>query len=139
MVLIIYFVAVNILGDMNESFMLSANSTSSDLLPIAMAVHEILNRLPVTMRSEHNLGIKIENGEVKSESYTGPILEAVLKENVTIKTKPEYGDYKDIPVIVAPIRDSTGSPIAAIGIVDITGIFDLADLMARQTEWWKKG
>ena len=119
--------------------MLSANSTSSDLLPIAMAVHEILNRLPVTMRSKHNLGIKIENGEVKSESYTGPILETVLKENVTIKTKPEYGDYKDIPVIVAPIRDSMGLPIAAIGIVDITGIFDLADLMARQTEWWKKG
>jgi hypothetical protein len=45
----------------------------------------------------------------------------------------------DIPVIVAPIRGSTGLPIAAIGIVDITGIFDLADLMTHQTEWWKKG
>jgi hypothetical protein len=124
---------------MNESFALSANSTSRDLLPIAMAVHELLNRLPVTMRSKNNRGIKIENGEVKSESYTGPVLETVLTENRTIKTKPESGDYKDIPVIVAPIRDSTGLPIAAIGIVDITGIFDLADLMKRQTEWWKKG
>ncbi|MGB8311753.1 MAG: DUF2111 domain-containing protein [Halobacteriota archaeon] len=124
---------------MNVSFALSANSTSRDLLPVAMAVHEILNRLPVTMRSKNNRGIKIENGEVKSESYTGPVLETVLKENLTVKTKPESGDYKDIPVIVAPIRDSTGLPIAAIGIVDITGIFDLADLMKRQTEWWKKG
>ena len=124
---------------MNESFVLSANSTSRDLIPVAIAVHEILNRLPVTMRSKNNLGIKIENGEVKSESYTGPVLETVLKENRTIKTKPESGDYKDIPVIVAPVRDSTGLPIAAIGIVDITGIFDLADLMKHQTEWWKKG
>ncbi len=124
---------------MNESFALSANSTSRDLLPIAMAVHELLNRLPVTMRSKHNRGIKIESGDVKSESYTGPVLETVLAENRTIKTKPESGDYKDIPVIVAPIRDSRGLPIAAIGIVDITGIFDLADLMKRQTEWWKKG
>ena len=124
---------------MNVSFALSANSTSRDLLPVAMAVHEILNRLPVTMRSKNNRGIKIENGEVKSESYTGPVLETVLKENLTVKTKPESGDYKDIPVIVAPIRDGTGLPIAAIGIVDITGIFDLADLMKRQTEWWKKG
>ena len=123
---------------MNESFTLSANSTSRDLIPVAMAVHEILNRLPVTMRSKNNRGIKIENGEVKSESYTGPVLETVLKENLTVKTKPESGDYKDIPVIVAPVRDSTGLPIAAIGIVDITGIFDLADLMKRQTEWWKK-
>ena len=124
---------------MNESFTLSANSTSRDLIPVAMAVHEILNRLPVTMRSKNNRGIKIENGEVKSESYTGPVLETVLQENLTVKTKPESGDYKDIPVIVAPVRDSTGLPIAAIGIVDITGIFDLADLMKRQTEWWKKG
>jgi len=123
---------------MNESFTLSANSTSRDLIPVAMAVHEILNRLPVTMRSKNNRGIKIENGEVKSESYTGPVLETVLQENLTVKTKPESGDYKDIPVIVAPVRDSTGLPIAAIGIVDITGIFDLADLMKRQTEWWKK-
>ena len=123
---------------MKESFVLSANSTSRDLIPVAMAVHEILNRLPVTMRSKNNRGIKIENGEVKSESYTGPVLETVLQENLTVKTKPESGDYKDIPVIVAPVRDSTGLPIAAIGIVDITGIFDLADLMKRQTEWWKK-
>lgn len=124
---------------MNEFFTLSENSTSRDLLPIALAVHELLNQLPVTMRSKNNRGVKIENGDVKSESYTGPVLEMVLKENRTIKTKPESGDYKDIPVIVAPIRDSTGLPIAAIGIVDITGIFDLADLMTRRTEWWKKG
>jgi hypothetical protein len=119
---------------MSESFMLDANSISRDLIPFAMAVHEILNRLPVTMRSKNNRGIKIENGEVKSESYTGPVLETVLKENQIIKTKPESGDYKNIPVVVAPIRDSTGSPIAALGVVDITGILDLADLMKRQTQ-----
>jgi hypothetical protein len=99
-----------------------------------MAVHEILNRLPITMRSKNCLGIRIENGEIKSESYTGPVLEVVLNENHIIKTKPESGEYKNIPVIVAPIRDSTGSPVAALGVVDITGIFDLADLMSRQTQ-----
>ena len=119
---------------MDECFALSANSTSRDLLPIAMVVHEILNRLPVTMRSKNCPGIRIENGEIKSENYTGPVLEAVLNENHIIKTKPESGEYKNIPVIVAPIRDSTGSPIAALGVVDITGMFDLADLMSRQTQ-----
>jgi len=119
---------------MDECFALSANSTSRDLLPIAMVVHEILNRLPVTMRSKNCPGIRIENGEIKSENYTGPVLEVVLKENHIIKTKPESGEYKNIPVIVAPIRDSTGSPIAALGVVDITGMFDLADLMSRQTQ-----
>ena len=119
---------------MEECFVLSVNSTSRDLLPIAMAVHEILNRLPVTMRSKNCSGIRIENGEIKSENYTGPVLELVLNENHIIKTKPESGEYRNIPVIVAPIRDSTGSTVAALGVVDITGIFDLADLMSRQTQ-----
>jgi hypothetical protein len=67
-------------------------------------------------------------------SNTGPVLEVVLNENHIIKTKSESGEYRNIPVIVTPIRDSTGSPVAALGVVDITGICDLADLMSRQTK-----
>jgi hypothetical protein len=117
-----------------EQFKLSADSTSRDLVPIALAVHAVLSGLPVTIRSKSNLGVKIEEGEVKSQSYTGPILERVLAENNVIKTRPEVGDYANVPVIVAPIRDSSGSAIAAIGVVDITGIFDLADLMSQQSQ-----
>ena len=117
-----------------EQFKLSADSTSSDLVPIALAVHAVLSGLPVTIRSKTNLGVKIEEGEVKSRSYTGPILERVLVENNVIKTRPEVGDYANVPVIVAPIRDSSGSAIAAIGVVDITGIFDIADLMSQQSQ-----
>ena len=117
-----------------EQFKLSAESTSRDLVPIALAVHAVLSGLPVTIRSKSNLGVKIEDGEVKSQSYTGPILERVLLENNVIKTRPEAGDYANVPVIVAPIRDSSGSAIAAIGVVDITGIFDIADLMSQQSQ-----
>jgi hypothetical protein len=39
-----------------------------------------------------------------------------------------------VPVIVAPIRDSAGSAIAAIGVVDVTGIFDIADFMSQQSQ-----
>lgn len=117
-----------------EQFKLSADSTSRDLVPIALAVHAVLSGLPVTIRSKNNLGVKIEEGEVKSQSYTGPILERVLLENNVIKTRPEAGDYANVPVIVAPIQDSSGSAIAAIGVVDITGIFDIADLMSQQSQ-----
>jgi hypothetical protein len=117
-----------------ERFTLSADCTSRDLTPVALAVHAILGGLPVTMRSRDNLGVQIEEGEVKNESYTGPILEKVLTENQVIKTKPEAGDYRNVPVIVAPIRDSLGSAIAVIGVVDVSGIFDLADLMSHQSQ-----
>jgi len=119
---------------MQEQFVLSPDSSSKDLSPIGLAIHAILNNLPVTLRSRNRLGVKIEEGEIKSDSYTGPILEGVLKENKVIKTKPQSGDYQNIPVIVAPIRDSSGAAIAAIGVVDITGIFDLADLMDQQSK-----
>ncbi len=119
---------------MQEQFILSSDSESRDLRPIGLAIHAILNNLPVTLRSRNHLGVKIEEGEVKSDSYTGPVLEKVLKENEVIKTKPQSGGYQNIPVIVAPIRDSSGAAIAAIGVVDITGIFDLADLMDQQSK-----
>jgi hypothetical protein len=117
-----------------EQFQLSSDSASSDLIPFALAVHAILNGLPVTIRSQNYRGVQIEDGEVKSRNYTGPILERVLAENVMIKTRPQAGEYMNVPVIVAPIQDSRGSAIAAIGVVDITGIFDLADLISQQSQ-----
>jgi hypothetical protein len=117
-----------------ERYELSSDSASSDLIPIALAVHAILGGLPVTIRSQNHRGVQIEDGNVKSRNYTGPILEQVLAENIAIRTQPQAGEYKNVPVIVAPIQDSTGSAIAAIGVVDVTGIFDLADLMSQQSQ-----
>jgi hypothetical protein len=117
-----------------ERYELSPDATSSDFIPIALAVHAILGGLPVTMRSKNHRGVQIEDGTVKNREYTGPILERVLAENVVIKTKPSAGAYANVPVIVAPIQDSLGIAIAAIGVVDVTGIFDLADLMSQQSQ-----
>jgi hypothetical protein len=121
-------------GQEMEQYKLSSDSTSGDLTPIALAVHAVLGGLPVTIRSQNHRGVQIEDGEVKSRDYTGPILERVLAENTVIKTRPQAGEYVNVPVIVAPIQDSRGSAIAAIGVVDITGIFDLADLMSQQSQ-----
>jgi len=117
-----------------EQYKLSSDSMSSDLIPIALAVHAILGGLPVTIRSQNHRGVQIEDGKVKSRNYTGPILEQVLAENIVIRTQPQAGEYISVPVIVAPIQDSLGSAMAAIGVVDVTGIFDLADLMSQQSQ-----
>ncbi|MGB9372120.1 MAG: DUF2111 domain-containing protein [Halobacteriota archaeon] len=117
-----------------ERYELSSDSTSSDLIPIALAVHAVLGGLPVTIRSQNHRGVQIEDGKVKSRDYTGPVLERVLAENIAIRTQPQSGEYTNVPVIVAPIQDSSGSAIAAIGVVDVTGIFDLADLMSQQSQ-----
>lgn len=116
-----------------HQYTISASAGPDDLIPVMMAMHELLNRLPVVARSRDHLGIRIEDGRVVDTAYTGPVLEEVLEKNQVAKTKPVSGVYAQVPVVVTPVRDQDGDVIAAIGVVDITGIFDLANLMEQQS------
>jgi hypothetical protein len=117
---------------------ISANSKAEDFFPVCMALHELLNKLPVTARSRDFPGLRIEDGNVVDTEYSGPVLEQVIAENTIIKTTPQSGAYQGIPVIVAPLRTRGGEVFGAIGVVDITGIFDLATLMEHQSEILKQ-
>jgi hypothetical protein len=114
-------------------FIIHSGSTPEDLEPIGMALHDLLSQLPVTLRSKQLPGIRIEGGKVVDRSYSGPVLEQVLRENRLLKNTPASGPYKGVPVVVSPIRDSDSNVIGAMGVVDITGIFDLATLMEHQS------
>lgn len=114
-------------------YILSSSSDAADLEPLALAIHELVHRLPVTARSLEKAGIRIESGQVIDRQYSGPILEEAMRKNLIIKTTPASGAYKGVPVTVAPIQDQDGNAIGSIGIVDITGIFDLATLMEHQS------
>ena len=122
---------------------LSENSSSKDVLPFAMTVHELFS-LPVTMRSRNKKGVRLEKGKVVDTDYTGPVLEDALARNCVIHTIPENGAYKGVPVVVAPIHDSSGEAIAVIGVVDVVCTIDLASVfgsypqIVRQVEERKK-
>ncbi len=115
------------------SYSLSCSAEASDLEPVVLAVHELIHRLPVTAKSVEKDGIRVEEGRVVDRQYTGPVLLEAIAKNTPIKTTPVSGAYKGVPVTVCPIRDHEGNAIGAIGIVDITGIFDLATLMEHQS------
>jgi len=121
------------MGKTMDHYTVSAASTARDLAPIMMCMHELLGRLPVTARSREKPGIRIEDGQIVDSHYTGPILEEVLADNVVKKVTPPSGPYRGIPVVVGPVRDECGEPMVAIGIVDVTGIFDIATLMDQYT------
>ena len=116
-----------------SKYRISADSDAGDLSGIALAIHEMINRLPVTARSLNNPGVRIEDGAVIDEAYTGPVLEIAMRKNHLIKTIPKSGPYVNVPVVVAPVHDDNGEVVAAVGLVDITGIFDLATLMEHQS------
>ncbi|MEI7857968.1 MAG: DUF2111 domain-containing protein [Methanomicrobiales archaeon] len=114
-------------------YTLSCSAEAADLEPVVIAIHELIHRLPVTAKSLEKDGIRVEEGKVVDRHYNGPVLIEAITTNRTIKITPSSGAYKGIPVSVTPIRDHEGNAIGAIGIVDITGIFDLATLMENQS------
>ncbi len=116
-----------------HQYSLSCSSKADDFEPIVLAVHELIHRLPVTAKSRDCNGIRVEEGRVIDRHYNGPVLIDAIRTNQLIKITPASGAYLGIPVTVAPIRDHNGEAIGAIGVVDITGIFDLATLMEHQS------
>ena len=110
----------------------SADTCASDFRPVAMAINAIV-KMPVTARSKNKRGIRIEDGKVIDDDYSGPVLEEAMRKNEIISITPKEGSYKGIPVIVSPIRDENGDVMGALGIVDFTGVFDLATLMEHQS------
>ena len=105
---------------------ISEDARSGDLAPLALAINEIL-RLPVTMRSKNFPGVRVEQGKVLNDNYTGPVLEEVLRSGNAIQTVPSTGTYQGVPVSVAPIS-AEGMTIAAVGIVDVVGTIDLPEV-----------
>lgn len=98
--------------------MYSPLSSSNELIALAFMVHDLVGGLPVCAKSRDNLGIRIENGKVIDNAYTGAVLEEVLKIGTTIRRIAVSGPYKGIRVIVTPL-ELNNSVIAAIGVVDI--------------------
>lgn len=111
---------------------ISEEAKSSDLVPLALAVNEVVN-LPVTLRSAKNPGVRVEKGKVLDENYSGPILDDVLKTGKPIRTIPGSGPYKGVPVSVAPIIVD-GVVIAAVGVVDVIGTVDIPEIFGAYAE-----
>jgi len=95
------------------------DSTSKEIATIALAIHEMVAGLPVTMRTLNKRGVRIEKGKILDYDYSGPVLEMALETNSTIKTIPKTGAYKGIPIVVSTIKNDIGNAVAAIGVVDV--------------------
>jgi len=112
---------------------ISENSGSEDLAPLAVAINQILG-LPITMRSAKVPGVRVEGGKVLDEEYSGPVLEEAIRTGNAIRTVPKGGAYKGVPVSVAPIKDKGGAVIAAVGIVDVVGTVDIPSVFGAYTD-----
>lgn len=115
---------------------ISEDARSDNLAPLALAINAVV-KLPVTLRSAKYAGVRVEKEKVLDDEYTGPILEEVLRTGKHIRTVPETGAYKGIPVSVAPIV-AEGKIVAAIGVVDIVGTIDIPEVFGAYSDVLKQ-
>ena len=112
---------------------LSSRSTGNELISLAFAIHDLVGGLPVCAKSRDNLGIRIENGKVIDNAYTGQVLEEVINAGTTIRKIAVSGPYKGIRVIVTPI-ELDSRIIAAIGVVDIRSMAGIDNLIRLRND-----
>lgn len=99
-----------------------------ELLAISFMIHDLVGGLPVCAKGKNDLGIRIENGAVVDNAYTGAVLEEVLKVGTTIRRVATSGPYKGIRVIVTPL-EVNNKIVAAIGVVDVRSMAGITNLI----------
>ena len=112
---------------------ISPRSSANEIVALAFAIHDLVGGLPVCAKSRDNLGIRIENGAVIDNAYTGPVLEEVLSAGTTIRKIATSGPYKGIRVIVTPI-ELDNRTIAVIGVVDIRSMAGVNNLIRLRSD-----
>ncbi len=112
---------------------ITTKSTGSELLSLAFAIHDLVGGLPVCAKSKDNLGLRIENGVVIDNAYTGQVLEEVINVGTTIRRIATTGPYKGIRVIVTPI-ELDNRVIAAIGVVDVRTMAGINNLIRLRND-----
>jgi hypothetical protein len=61
------------------------------------------------------------------------VLEEVLRSGKLVRTIPDRGAYKGVPVSVAPIT-AGGKVVAAMGVVDLAGTVDLPEVFGAYAD-----
>lgn len=112
---------------------LAPKNSGNELISLAFAIHDLVGGLPVCAKSRDNLGIRIENGAVIDNAYTGQVLEEVINVGTTICKIATSGPYKGIRVIVTPI-ELDNRIIAAIGVVDIRTMAGINNLIRLRSD-----
>jgi hypothetical protein len=115
---------------------ISEDAGSEDLAALALAFNEIV-RLPVTMKSARQNGVRVEKGQVLDKEYSGPVLEEVILTGKSIRTTPKEGAYRGVPVSVAPIIVA-GRTVAAVGVVDVIGTIDIPEVFGAYEDVLKQ-
>ncbi|NYT12347.1 MAG: DUF2111 domain-containing protein [Methanomassiliicoccales archaeon] len=117
------------------SQIISRDTGAEELKCLALAVHELVGRLPLSMRSRNQYGVRCEGGGIIDTDYTGPVMEEALRRNCIVRKTAPSGAYAGVPVVAVPIMKNREA-VAVISVVDITKgpVFEILHRIKRDRE-----
>jgi len=128
------FFQQDILKDFKISYLIVMVDNSEDrfagMLPhIAKSVYNITGGLPVAIKCRERRGVFIDSEGEKETEYESAVLDRAFSDEGVQHVYLERGRYAGMPMLVSPIEDGKGRKIAAIGVIDTTGILTLQEFV----------
>lgn len=101
------------------------DSSLEELALVALSVHNAVGRMPIAFKAPYSKGVLIENGEfIISDSECQP-LDCMFSGDHVRQIHINAGKYIGTVMFASTILDHLGQRIAAIGIIDTSGMLSL--------------
>ncbi|MCD1294836.1 hypothetical protein CUJ83_07470 [Methanocella sp. CWC-04] len=101
------------------------------LASLAMCLHNLIGRMPVIIKSRLGEGVMVEDGAVNDGEQLCNELDCALFDDMgdVIRTNVNMGKHTGLPIFISPVRDREGNNVAAIGIIDTSGMLTLKEFV----------
>ncbi|OPY29512.1 MAG: hypothetical protein A4E28_00829 [Methanocella sp. PtaU1.Bin125] len=111
------------------SFEAGRDMTSEQLMLIALSVHNVIGRMPVAVKARNDAGVIITDGHARGLTCESKALDGVFSGAPVQKTHADCGEFAGIPMYASAIFDAAGRAVAAIGVIDTSGMLSLKEFV----------
>lgn len=108
---------------------ISPNASPEELAPLAISIYRIIGHMPVVIRVKNQRGIVVEDCSVRDAVHESEALNEIFEGKHCACVKAEGGKYAGLPMFASAITDKLGRTIAAIGIIDTSGLLYMKAFM----------
>lgn len=98
-------------------------------MAIATSVHNVIGRMPVAVKTRNDAGVIIASGQPKDLTCGSEALDSVFAGEPVKRTCADCGEYAGIPMYASAIFDDAGRAVAAIGVIDTSGLLSLQEFV----------
>ena len=114
-------------------FEITPGTTTDRLAALARSVYNIAGGMPVVAKEQGRPGVLVAGGRVREAARECEALEGVFNGSPARRVTACGGEYAGIPIYASAIADADGRTVAAIGVIDTSGMLSLLEFAGTCT------